>query len=159
MMSRRWLNAPALSIACAWLAAIVPACSRRPATATPDGTVREFIERMRLVEGDPTSSKAAFELLSKRAQENLAARAQRYGAASGKSIAPEAMIVPSRFALRFEPQLYRSQVAGVHALVEVEGSAPQERAQVPCMYEEGGWRVDLLLPSLPPVQLRPGTAP
>jgi len=139
------------------MALALSACSRRPPNATPEGSVREFVERMRLVKGDPADSKAAFELLSKRAQDNLSIRAQRYGAASGKPIGPEAMLVPSRFSLRFEPQAYRSQTAGAHALVEVAGALPEQQARLPCVYEDGGWRVDLVLPPLAPVQLRPGT--
>jgi hypothetical protein len=133
------------------------ACARWPANATADGAVREFVERMGRVHGDGTDAKAAFDLLSKRAQENLAARAQRYGAASGKSIAPEAMIAPSRFLLRFEPQRFSAQVAGNYALVEVAGAQPEQVAKVPCVFEEGGWRVDVVLPPLPPVQVRPGS--
>ena len=105
------------------------------------------------------AAKAVYDLLSKRARENLAARAQRYSAATGKTIAPEAMIVPSRFQLRFEPQRYVAQIVGVHALVEVSGLLPGDRAEVPCIYEDTAWRVDLVLPPLPPVQKRPGSEP
>jgi hypothetical protein len=130
-------------------------CSRPAPNATPEGAVREFIERMRMVDGDPADAKAAFELLSSRAKANLAERAQRYSAATGKAIAPEAMIAPSRFLLRFEPQRYTAQVAGPHARVEVLGLLLQDRAQVQCVYEEVGWRVDLGVPPLPPVQQAP----
>jgi hypothetical protein len=141
------------------LCAFAPGCNRKPPNATPDGAVRELVERLRLVNGDPAAAKAAFELLSKRARGNLSERAQRYGAASGKTIAPEAMLVPSRFVLRFEPQRYAAQVSGNHALVEIVGLAPEDRAAVPCVFEDEAWRVDLALPPLPPVQVRPGSAP
>jgi len=131
-------------------------CTRRPPNATPDGAVREFVERMGRVHGEGVDAKAAFDMLSKRAQDNLAARAQRYGAASGKTIAPEAMIAPSRFLLRFEPQHYTAQIAGAYALVEVAGAQPDQQARIPCVFEEGAWRVDMVLPPLPPVQVRPG---
>ncbi|MGK3996087.1 hypothetical protein [Sorangium sp. So ce1024] len=132
-------------------------CSRRPPNGTPDGAVRELIARLRQLHGDPAEARAAFDLLSRRARDNLAARAKRYSAATGKAIAPEAMITPSRFHLRFEPQRYVAQIAGAHALVEISGLLPGERAQVPCVYEDAGWRVDLALPPLPPVQMRPGS--
>ncbi|WP_438028035.1 hypothetical protein [Sorangium sp. So ce233] len=132
-------------------------CSRRPPNGTPDGAVRELVARLRQLHGDPADAKAAFELLSRRARDNLAARAQRYSAATGKAIAPEAMITPSRFLLRFEPQRYVAQIAGAHALVDVAGLLPGERVQVPCVYEDAGWRVDLALPPLSPVQKRPGS--
>ncbi len=121
--------------------------------------MRELCDRMRRVNGDPADAKAAFELLSKRSRDNLAARAQRYSAASGKPIAPEAMIVPSRFLLRFEPQRYSARISGPHALVDVVGLLPDDRAQIPCEFEDDGWKVDVMLPPLPPVQMRPGVAP
>jgi hypothetical protein len=137
------------------LSLLLSACGSRAPSATPEGTVREFVERMRRVQGDPADAKAAYELLSKGAQANLKARAERYGAASGKAIAPEAMIVPSRFFLRFEPQRYRARISGSHALVELQGLLPEERAQIPCVFEEDGWRLDLQMPPLPPIQTRP----
>ena len=132
-------------------------CGRRAPNATPDGAVRELVERMRRLRGDPADARAAYALLSKRAQQNLTARAQRYSAASGKTIAPEAMIVPSRFAVRFEPQRYSAQTWATFARVEVLGLLAGDRAQVDCVLEDGVWRVDLGLPSLPPVQMRPGS--
>jgi hypothetical protein len=132
-------------------------CGRRAPNATPDGAVRELVERMRRLHGDPTDAKAAYDLLSRHAQQNLAARAQRYSAASGKAIAPEAMLVPSRFLVRFEPQRFSAQVSGSHARVEVLGLLASDHAQVPCVFEDGAWRVDLGLPPLPPVQMRPGS--
>lgn len=134
---------------------LLSGCSRKPVNATPDGAVRELVERMRLVNGDPASAKLAFELLSKRTRTNLTERAQRYSSASGKTIAPEAMVVPSRFVLRFEPQRYTAQISGSQARVEVIGLAPEDRAVVACVYEDNVWRVDLALPPLPPVQVRP----
>ena len=134
-------------------------CAPRPANATPEGAVREFIDRMRIVGTEPTAAKAVFAVLSKRTRQNLAERAQRYSAASGKTIAPEAMIVPSRFTLRFEPQRMTSQVVGSHALVEVIGLNADERAKVTCAFEDDGWRVELELPPLPAVQVRPGSGP
>jgi hypothetical protein len=135
---------------------VLAACSRKPPQATPEGAVRELVERMRRLQGDPADAKAVFELLSSKARSNLAARAQRYGAASGKTIAPEAMLVASRFVVRFEPQRFASRTAGAYALVEVTGASAAERAAIPCLFEEGVWRVDLALPPLPPVQKRPG---
>ena len=139
------------------VAALSSGCGRRAPNATPDGAVRELVERMRRMQGDPAEAKAAYAMLSKRAQQNLIERAKRYSAASGKAIAPEAMIVPSRFLLRFEPQRYTAQSSGPLARVEVIGLLAGERATLPCVFEGGGWRVDLGLPSLPPVQKRPGS--
>jgi hypothetical protein len=134
-------------------------CGRRAPNATPDGAVRELVDRLRRVHGDPVDAKSAFELLSKRTQANLAVRAQRYSAASGKTIAPEAIIAPARFVLRFEPQRYAARLAGGYALVEITGILASDRAQIPCVLEDGAWRVELALPPLPPVQMRPGSNP
>jgi len=139
------------------LAVLLAGCGRRAPNATPDGAVRELVDRMRRLHGDPADSKAAYELLSKRTQQNLGARAQRYSAASGKTIAPDAMLVPSSFLVRFEPQRYSAQISGSYARVEVLGLLAGEGAQVPCVFEDGGWRVDLGLPPLPPLQMRPGS--
>jgi hypothetical protein len=136
---------------------LVVGCGRRAPDATPDGVVRDVAERMRRVQGDPADAKAAFAFLSKRARANLTARAQRYGAASGKTIAPEAMLVPARFLLRFEPQRYVARVSGTMARVDVTGLRPTDQAQVNCVFEDGGWRVDLALPPLPPQLQRQGT--
>jgi hypothetical protein len=119
--------------------------------------VRELVERLRRVHGDLAEARAAYDLLSRRAQQNLVERAKRYGAASGKAIAPEAMIAPSRFLLRFEPQRYTAHVTGATARVDVVGLRPGDRASVACVFEDGGWRIDLALPPLPPVQMRPGS--
>ena len=134
-------------------------CGRRAPSATPEGAVRELIERLGRVHGDPADARAAFELLSKHSQANLGARAQRYSAASGKALTPEAMIAPSRFLLHFDPQRYTARVSGAYALVDVTGILPTDRAQIACVLEEDAWRVDLALPPLPPVQMRPGAGP
>jgi hypothetical protein len=137
----------------------VAACSRKPSTATPDGSVRELVDRMRRLHGDPADAKAVYALLSTSTQENLAARAKRYGAATGKTIAPEAMLVPSRFVLHFEPASYAVRVAGAFAQVSVVGPRPEDRAEIQCVFEEGEWRVQLALPAIAPVDKRPGLAP
>ena len=132
-------------------------CGRRLPEATPDGAVRELVERLRRVHGDPADARSAYELLSKRTRANLSARAQRYSAASGKMIAPEAMLAPSRFLVRFEPQRYTAKIAGPYALVDVTGLLEGDHAQIACVFEETVWRVELALPPLAPVQLRPGS--
>jgi predicted small lipoprotein YifL len=139
------------------LAIALAGCGRRAPNATPDGAVRELVERMRQLKGDPADAKAAYDLLSKRAQQNLALRAKRYSDASGKAIAPEAMLAPARFLLRFEPQRYTAQVSGTLARVDVAGLRPDDRAQILAVFEDGGWHIDLAIPPLPPVQMRPGS--
>jgi hypothetical protein len=139
------------------LAVAAIGCGRRAPNATPDGTVRELVDRLRRVQGDPRDAKAAYALLSKRAQENLEARAKRYSAASGRTIAPESMLVPWRTSFRFEPQKYVAQPFGDHARVSIVGPHTDDRAEVFCSFEKGVWTVDVDLPALPAVQMRPAS--
>ena len=147
----------AKTIAALLIALTLAGCGRRLPDATPDGVVRELVERLSHVKGDPADARAAYTLLSKRTQQNLSARAKRYSDASGKAIAPEAMLAPSRFLVRFEPQRYTAKIAGAHALVDVTGLLEGDRAQIACVFEDVAWRVELALPPLAPVQLRPGS--
>ena len=126
-----------------------------PPHVSPERAARDFVERMQHADGDPSEAHAAFELLSARARGNLVVRATRYGAASGKTIAAESMLVPARFTLRFAPQRYVAVPSDGRTLVEVFGLRAEDRASIPCVLEEGAWRVDLTLPSLVPLQMRP----
>jgi hypothetical protein len=152
-------NGPTLRAAVIVFATLeLAGCRRHAPNGTPDGAVRELVERLRRVQGDPGDAKAAFALLSTHAQANLTTRAQRYSAASGKMISPEAMLVPARFLPRFEPQRYSARIAGAVARVDVAGVHRGEHAEVDCVLEDGVWRVDLGLPPLSPLRLRPGSA-
>lgn len=137
------------------LALLLVSCSRTPPNATPDGAVREFVEVIETFDGNEQDAEKLFELLSERAKQNLRTRAERYGAASGKTISPAAMIVPKRVSLRFIPSSYTAQIVGQYALVDVQGVRGSQRAQIPCVFEEGAWRIDLVLPELPPMRMRP----
>jgi len=139
-----------------WLAT---GCSHTPANATPDGTVRQFVERMSRFDGNERDGAALFAMLSERAKNNLRGRAERYSAASGRKIAPSAMLVPAHMSPRFVPQNYSAQVAGKYAMVEITGSSPGQSAQVPCVYEQGAWRLEIVLPELPPLRTRAGHEP
>ena len=131
------------------------ACDREAADERPERVVEEFIARMQRVHGDEQAARDAFELLWSEAQANLAERAKRATAVSGRKIAPEEMIVPSRFTPEFKPRHYEARVEGQWAVVTVEGEASMaQKRQVKCVLEEGHWRVVLELPPLPPIQKR-----
>lgn len=135
---------------------LLAACRRQPPDATPEGVVREFLERMRRLQSDPKDARAVYELLSRPAQANLTERAKRASAATGKRMGAEQMIAPAYFFTRFQAQHWATRVAGERATVELLGVDPaEERASVPCVREDGHWRVDLALPSLPPIERRP----
>jgi hypothetical protein len=132
---------------------LIAACDAPP-DATPDGVVRAFVEQLAAFKGDARHATRLFEMLSERAKDNLRQRAERYSAASGRKIAPSAMMVPSRFS----PGLiraYSAQLAGKYALVEVVGTPPSRRAKIPCVFENDRWRIDIVMPALAPLQYRP----
>lgn len=133
------------------LAIAATACSRKPVDATPEGAVREFTERIARTGADPGAAKGAYDLLSKSTQENLTERARRYTAASGKHISPEEMIAPQSYLERFSPHEFKSKILGARALVTVTGVEAEEAAEIPCVFQDGGWRLELPLPVLVPV--------
>ena len=137
--------------------ALVLACSRKPPESTPDGALREWLERMKRVDGDPAAGEAAYQLLAEPARSNLAERARRASAATGRPVKPWDMLAPARFSLRFTPREMTARATSERrAEIEVTGADPEtERATVPCVLETGGWRVDLALPALPPIERRP----
>jgi len=149
---------PSLTRALALVALLAAsACSRKRPDATPEGALRELTERMAGYRGAPGEAKAVYELLSAKAKKNLDGRAERYSAATGKKIQPEAMLAPSHFVPRFQVARMKAETVGSHALVRVVGERPGEVAQVPCVYEDGAWRVDAAMPPLPPVLRLPKT--
>ncbi|HET9931044.1 MAG TPA: hypothetical protein VFQ35_10165 [Polyangiaceae bacterium] len=132
------------------------ACEREPVDARPEQVVQEFAQRMQRVHGDdPKSARAAYELLWVEARRNLAERAKRASAVAGRKIAPEEMLAPSRFSLKFVPKRYTSTIDGDWALVAVSGGGPDGPTHnVRCVREDGHWRVVLELPPLAPIQHR-----
>jgi hypothetical protein len=134
-----------------WLAA----CEVDPVDATPERVVEEFIARMQRVHGDPKSARAAYELLWVEARQNLAERARRARAVAGREVAPEEMLAPSRFSLRFQPKRYHARIDGDWALVTASGEGLEAKEhQIRCVREDGHWRVVLELPPLSPIQHR-----
>lgn len=141
------------------LGLVLFACEAEPIDAHPEKVVEQFIDRMQRVHGDPKTARAAYELLWTEARKNLAERAKRASAVAGREIAPEEMIAPTRFSLRFKPKRYKAHVDGDWAEVTVSGEDPEtERNTVKCVREDGRWRVVLELPPLPQIQHRDGGA-
>jgi hypothetical protein len=130
-------------------------CKRAPPNGSPDGAVRDFVERLDRAASDPGDVHAIFDVLSRRARDNLTERSRRYAAATGKTMSPDSMMVPSRFMLRFTPERYTAKISGPFALVEVAGVGRDDRAELPCVFEDGAWRVDLALPEPPAARTRP----
>src|SRR4029079_9809463 len=94
-------------------------------------------------------------LLWTEAKQNLAERAKRASALSGRKVAPEEMLAPSRFSLRFQPKHYTTKIQGDWAMVVVTGESPNtQKNEVKCVREDGNWRIVLELPPVPPIQVR-----
>jgi len=136
------------------------ACDAPPVDAEPERAVESFIDRMQRVHGDPKTARAAYELLWTDGKRNLAERAKRASAVAGREIAPEEMLAPTRFSLRFKPKRYKADVDGDWAEVTVTGEDPEsERKTLKCVREDGHWRIVVELPALAQIQHRPDAGP
>lgn len=130
------------------------ACEAAPVDALPETVVREFVERMRRVHGDPVAAHAAYDLLWREGKTNLIERAKRATAVMGRTVAPADMLAPSRFSLNFRPKSYRARVQGKWAIVTVTGEVAGQLREIKSTREADGWRVALELPPLSPIQKR-----
>ena len=143
----------------AWVFALVFAgvfagCEREAPDSTPERVVGEFIDRMQRVHGNPASARGAYDLLWSEAKLNLTERAKRASALSGRKVAPEEMLAPSRFSIEFRPKRMTSRIDGDWAVVTITGEAAEPKKDVKCVKEDGNWRVVLEMPPVPPIQMR-----
>jgi hypothetical protein len=128
-------------------------CSATPTDDTPTGALKLFLAAMDRSEWDEDALAEAYALMSHDAREALAERARTAEALSGRDLEPWKMIPQGRFRLRFSPRRQggmREQVDGASAVVVVTGNLEGERAEVPMVLEDDGWRVVLELPPLRP---------
>ncbi|HMI83662.1 MAG TPA: hypothetical protein VK550_06175 [Polyangiaceae bacterium] len=152
MEAQRWCRLTAALVAIGTLSA----CQRKAPDLTPEGAVRELLDRIDRIETDPTEARAVYDLLALPTRQNLIERARRASTTSGREIPPQDMLAPGRFSLRFEPRKMHTRVADDRAVVDVTGIDPEtDRAEVPCVLEDGRWRIEIPLPPLAPAERRP----
>ena len=130
-------------------------CSHKPADATPEGAVREWIDKMESAADDPEAAKDAYELLGPKAKQNLAARAERASRIQGRHVDAEDMLATGRFGLRFRPESMKATITGDDASVDVVGADPSQHAVVSCHREGEHWRVEPALPDQAELPHRP----
>src|SRR6476469_6253750 len=128
------------------LGSVQTGCEAEAKDSTPERVVREFIDRMQRVHGDPRAARLAYELLWVDARRNLAERAKRASAVAGREIAPEEMIAPSHFSLAYRPKKLTARTDGDWSEVTVTGDANSAPHTIKCVREDGRWRVVLELP-------------
>jgi hypothetical protein len=121
-------------------------CTHAPPDATPEGAVREWLSHMEGSIDDSRETKAAYDLLGPSARANLEDRAKRASQVEGRRVEPYEMIAEGHFGLRFRPQKMKASLDGDGALVLVTGTDPVERAEIRCVKEGSGWRVEPVLP-------------
>lgn len=136
----------------------IAGCENEPVEESPERVVAEFVLRMRSVHGEAGAARAAHDLLWSEAKSNLAERAKRASAVSDHKVAPEDMIAPSHFSLRFEPKHFTAHTESTWSVVTVTGEQPTDRADIKCVQEDGRWRVALAIPLPPPIGRRPDSA-
>jgi len=140
------------------VATLALGCSRPPPDATPEGALRLWIERMDQPSSDNKQAQEAYALLGPETRANLEERAARASRAQGRHLESYEMLALGRFGLKFRPAAMHAQVDGDTAHVEVTGDDPTvDHATVRMTREATGWKVELDLIPLPPVQRRPGS--
>lgn len=145
------------SIVVVLVLSVLLACEDKPVVEGPqDGPqriVRELVQRLRRVHGSASAGEQVVELLWKPARENLAERANRASAVSGRELSPGEMLAPSWLSFYLVPEQFEWRRQGNWA--EVKAIAADGRsATVRCVLEEGEWKVVLELPPLPPIRQR-----
>jgi hypothetical protein len=133
------------------------ACGEPQPPASPEGTVRLFLEVMDRSAADPSALQEAYEMLDRGAREALSERARQAASLAGRAYEPWQMLAQGRFRLRFAPESpggMRERIEGDTATVWVAGRGPGQHAEIPLVREEGLWRIRLRIP--PVSATRPG---
>jgi hypothetical protein len=139
------------------LALALGGCERRSEPPGPEQVVAAFLREMSGMHGDPLVAERIVELLWAPARSNLAERARRASALSGRPLPPGELLVPSWFTVRGTPERFESRVAGDWAEVRIV-AADGRFTTARCVREDSGWKLVLELPPLAPIRQREGVS-
>lgn len=131
--------------------ALTLACSGTAHEDTPTGAARLFVDAMERSADGHEGLEDAYRLLSQPTRERLVARARQAAALGAAEREPWEMLVEGTAHLRFTPRpggFREEPVEGEpdHVIVRVLGPNG-ESAAIPTVHEDGGWRIDLVVPS------------
>jgi hypothetical protein len=148
-MSLRRLRVTLAMLGFAWLSSTV-GCGSEPKDATPEGTLRAFLEAMDRSDLEARAREEAYALLSAESRERLERRAELATSLARRRFEPWEMLAQGRYRLRFEARAgdgIDTVTHGDRAEVIVRGQEGQE-ARVPMVREEGRWRIELHIPEM-----------
>lgn len=135
------------------LALLLSGCARELDDSSPEGAVALFLDALERGREDPHALQEAFALVDEESKRRLNERARSATALGAREYEPWEMLVEGRSRLRFTPRRgsgVRVSEGGEdgRATVVVSGEDESERAEVPVVLEEDGWRVVLGVPEL-----------
>jgi hypothetical protein len=130
------------------LALLAAACAR-DVPLSPLDVVAALSAALEQSNNDLSQRLRVYELLSRAGRTSLEERAARASQVSGWEVKPWEMLAPGRTRVRvpFDRSMAMVRVSGQRAVVTVRGRTGTA-ADVPLVYEDGRWRVDLVLPSI-----------
>lgn len=129
------------------------ACREEPTPAGPADVLVDFIQTMQRVHGNPEMGAHAISLLWEPARKNLAERARRASALSGRKIEPGEMLAPSWFSLHLVPDQFETRLDGNWAEITTT-SRDGRQVRTRAVLEKDNWRILLELPELPEIRQR-----
>ena len=135
------------------LLSLLSGCARELNDSSPEGAAALFLDALERGREDPQPLPEAYGLLDEESRRRLNERARSATALGAREYEPWEMLVEGRSRLRFTPRrgsgvrLSESRDDG-HATVLVTGEDEAQRAEVPMVLEEDGWRVVLGIPEL-----------
>lgn len=128
-------------------------CTRELDDSSPEGAAALFLDALARADDDPYAREEAYALVDEESRRRLVERARSATALGAREYEPWEMLVEGRSRLRFAPRRgsgvrVRESGEDGHATVLVTGEDESQRAEIPMVLEEGGWRVVLGVPEM-----------